>query len=179
MNKRSHKGERRAALRAAADEAQRAQALATPRHLDADLHFRGVGQLLFRLASKPSFEPALVWEILSVDGRLAAFKSLGVEPGSPMVTGHDEIEIDDETLRRALDELSLVSLPLTPAVASFGVLDGERFFATVAVGYSTRIRLSWCADHEPIGWSTTVRALLRVRDLLQHPPSATEQAGDG
>ena len=143
------------------------QVFATPRHLEADVNYAGAGELLFRLAWQPAFEPSWVWEIRSVQGQLVAFSSSGLEPGSPMVIGHETINVEDATLRMALDELSLVAVPLTPALPNVAVADGATFFATIHVGFSTSLRLRWCDGCAPEGWSSTVHALLGVRDLLQ------------
>jgi hypothetical protein len=169
VSKRDRKAEQRVQRSEVEDEASRLLATTTPRHLDAALDYPGAGELLFRLAWCPAFESSLVWEIRSVGGKLTAFRSSGTEPGSPMVTGHASIEIDDAVLRMALDELSLVAVPLSPALTDVLVADGATFIATIHVGFSTSLRLSWCDDHEPESWSSMVSALLRLRNLLERP----------
>jgi hypothetical protein len=169
VSKRDRKAQQRMVRSGGEDQAGRLPVAATPRHLDANADYSGAGELLLRLAWQPAFEPSMVWEIRSAEGRLMAFRSSGMEPGSPMVIGHDPIEIDDAVLRMALDELSLVTVPLTPALTNVLVADGATFFATIHVGFSTSLRLSWCDEHEPESWGSMVRALLRLRSLLEHP----------
>lgn len=169
MSNRSRKAEQRAALAALADEQHRAQVLATPRPLDSDIDYAGAGELLFRLACQRAFEPPVVWEVRSFRGKLTAYKARGADPDSALVVGHEAIDIDDGALRAALDELSLVAVPLTPGLTNVAVADGGTFFATIRVGFSTSLRLSWPDEDPPAGWSSAVQALLRVRDLLERP----------
>lgn len=177
MSNRERKQETRRGLRDAAQAERRERALTTPRHADEDFDYPGAGELLVRLAYLPSFETPSVWEVRSLDGALVAYVSRGRDPDSELVVGHELIPVDDSALRAALDQLSFAALPLLPALTAGAVADGATYLATIQVGFLTHIRLSWCSDSAPTGWSSAVDALLGLRRLLEEPESAAPQVG--
>lgn len=176
VRKRNREAEREAAESVVALRDDLQIVLSTPRHFDAPLTSLGRRDLLLRLAWDRSFESMMVWEIWSVDGQLVAFRLSGAEPGSQLVAAPELINISDATLRRMLDELSLVSVPLTPGLRDAWVADGATFFATIRVGHPTSVRLSWSEGHEPEGWVSAVRALLRVKELLEQPADISPES---
>jgi hypothetical protein len=177
MSNRERKQETRRGLRDAAQAARREAALTTPRHVADEFEYPGAGELLLRLAYRPSFELPIVWEVRSLGGALVAYVSRGLEADSELVVGHELIAVDDPALRAALDQLSFAALPLLPALTEGAVADGATYQATIEVGFRTHIQLSWCSDAAPAGWSSAVAALLGLRRLLEQPESAAPQAG--
>lgn len=176
MSKRDRWAEREAAESVAELRDGLQRVLSTERHFDAPLNGLVERELLFRLAWDRSFEPLLVWEIWSVQGQLVAFRLSGAEPGSQLVAAPELLAAGDTTLRRVLDELSLVAVPLTHGLPYVPVADGATFLATIRVGVSTSIRLSWCEDRVPKSWESAVRALVRVKDLLEQPVDISRES---
>ncbi len=158
---------RRAELKALADAREREAALATNRHIDAEVLYSGVGQLLVRLAHVPPFDPASLWEVRRRDDGLIAYQSHGTEPGSPHVTGHTVIDVPQHSLELAIGRFESLAIPLVPSPAEFGIADADCYVATITMGFATSCRLAWCADAEPAGWSDVVRMLLDLGNLLE------------
>ena len=157
--------QRRATLQAQADEQARLDAIAAPRHVDAELHFRGVGFALLRLAALHSFRPAVLWEIYDRADGLVATVSRGTEPGNPYVAGQTALDSNPAVLRALLDELADRRLTLAPAKAEVMTLDGARFIAIVNVGEAS-CRLTWVDGNVPPGWLGVVAHLLRIHKYL-------------
>jgi hypothetical protein len=145
------------------DADARARALATPRHFDTPIAYPGVGLILFQLAFVPSFGAPILWEIRERGGSLAAFRSIGVAPGSPNVIGHDVLAVPEDRLRTAVARLNGLSFSVSPSTPTVGIADADVYIATIHCGFETYFRLSWCADHAPAAWSPAVEALLLLR----------------
>jgi hypothetical protein len=160
---------RRAQVRAEQVRIETEAKLRSRRGIDTELAYPGVGDVLLRLAWLPSFEPCVVWEIRSHNAVLAAYRSHGLAPGEPLVVGHQRLNLDDSTIRAALDGLSAFNLPFTRAVSDVAVADGERYVATIFSGFDTSCRISWIAGSEPAAWSSAVQALVALQALLENP----------
>jgi hypothetical protein len=156
---------RRAELRAQADEQTRLDAIAAPRHVDVELHYRGVGFALLRLAVLRSFEPAVLWEVYGRADALFVSVSRGTEPDTSYVTGQTSLDADPAVLRGLLDELCGHSFALAPAEPKSLILDGTRFIATVNIGQAA-CRLEWVEGDVPSAWSGTIAHLLKVHRYL-------------
>ena len=162
--------QRRAELKAQADEQARLDAIAASRHVDAELHYPGVGFALLRLAAVHSFGPTVLWEIYDRADGLVATVSRGTEPDSPYVAGQTLLDADPAVLRTLLNELADHSFALAPVRPQFITADGSRFFATVNVGEAS-CRLKWVdGDDVPVNvspaWSGLVAHLLKVHKYL-------------
>jgi hypothetical protein len=167
VSNRRRRTERKAARVEAANAEKREAARSARRHIEAPLDYPGAGELLVRLACRPSFEPPVVWEVRSLDGILVAYRSSGDEPGLEFVVAHERISVDESSLRTALDRLSLLALPITPRLTDAAVTDGVSYVATIHAGFGTTCRHSWCDGTEPKAWSPVVEAFLQLRNLLQ------------
>ncbi len=150
------------------DARERDEALATPRHVDADFYYPGAGELLVRLAWLPSFDAPVLWEVRSVDGVLVGFRSVGTPESEDRVTGHEKLSVSDDAIRSVLDRLATVSLPLTVSLASTLVADGARYIATIARGRQTGCRFHWHEGAVPEAWPPAVEAVLDLRQVLEH-----------
>jgi len=156
---------RRAELRAQADEQTRLDAIATSRHVDVELHYRGAGFALLRFAVLSSFEPAVLWEVYRRADALVVSVSRGTEPGTPYVTGQVSLDADPAVLRAFLDEQSGHSFALAPTEPKSLTADGTRFIATVSVGQAS-CRLEWVEGDVPTAWSGAIAHLLKVHKYL-------------
>jgi len=140
-------------------------AIATSRHVDVELHYRGVGFPLLRFAVLRSFEPAVLWEVYGRADALVVSVSRGTEPDKPYVTGQISLDADPAVLRALLDELSRHSFALAPAWPKFLTADGTRFIATIKVRQAS-CRLEWVEGDVPTAWSGAIAHLLRVHRYL-------------
>jgi hypothetical protein len=156
---------RRAELRAQEDAQARFDAIAASRHVDVELHYRGVGFPLLRFAVLRSFEPAVLWEVYGRADALVVSVSRGTEPDTPYVTGQVSLDADPALLRALLDELSGQSFALVPTQLKFLTADGTRFIATVRVGQAS-CRLEWIDGDIPPTWSGAIAHLLKVHKYL-------------
>jgi hypothetical protein len=148
-------------------DASKREDLATPRRIDTPSPWARIGDdLILRLAWVPSFEVAVLWEVRSHDGTLAAYRSRGTEPGKNLVVGYERLPLGDAALRGAIDRLTLVTLDLTPRLGDVAVADGDRYVATIQAGFDTACCFSWIVGSEPKGWSSAIEALVALRDLM-------------
>jgi hypothetical protein len=148
---------RKERLRAMRDANERAAAIARPRHLLADISYPGVGALLAQLVRAPSFERTCSWEIRSRDDELVLLRSMSPEPDQFLLVGHDQYRVSKQILRRLIDSLRQISVPVFPAVAPFGVADGCRMELVFGVGFMSRSHFSWSEGYAPNEWASVVR----------------------
>lgn len=166
------RAKRKAEVRAHLDAEERHLAIAVERDVDAELQYPGVGVPLLRLALVPSFSPASVFEIRDAGGELVAYRSRGSELGKRLVTGHERIQIPEESLRSTIATLQGVTCAISVAVPQFGVADADVYSATFFLNFETSIRVAWCSGHAPVDWKVMVQTLERFRALCENAPEA-------
>lgn len=97
------------------------------RGLDEDVQVPGIGIRRVQIIVMPAFSAWFSWDIHERDGCLRLYRS-SVEVKAPSsalsLLGYDELEFKSRELRRYLDRIWSVSIPLRPDLSERQVRDG-------------------------------------------------------
>ena len=119
------------------------------RGLDEDVRVPEIGVRRVQIVVMPAFSPPWAWDIRERDGCLRLYRS-SVEIKIPSfalsLLGYDELEYKSRELRRYLDRIWSVSIPVRPDLSEMQMRDGVRYELVLFGDLNSKLRLTWSCE---------------------------------